>query len=96
MATLIYTDHGPIRLLQVRLAVEANVEARDEGAYDLDDDGDVVEAEPQVKVRRGMAQEGVERRGDAEAEHRGREVEVEHGPVGQGRQGEAQGEVLRQ
>ncbi len=92
----IFTDHGPIRLLQVRLAVEADVEPRDEGAYDLDDDGDVVEAEPQGRVRRGMAQQGVERRGDAEAERRGREVEVEHRPVGPGRQGEAQGEMPRQ
>ncbi len=40
------THHGPVQLLEMRLAVEADVDARDKGPEDLKHDGDVVEAHP--------------------------------------------------
>ena len=53
------THHGPVELLEMRLAVEADVDARDEGPEDLKHDGHVVEAHPQVPVVAGVAEHGV-------------------------------------
>ena len=53
------THNGPVQLLELRLAVEADVDARDEGPKDLKHDGHVVEAHPQVPVVAGVAEQGV-------------------------------------
>jgi hypothetical protein len=51
--------HRPIQHLQMRLTVEANVDARDERPEDLKDDGDVVNSHPQVPVIPGVAEQRV-------------------------------------
>lgn len=75
------------------LAVEAHVDAADEAPQDLGDDGEVVEAEPEVMVLFRVAQEGVVCGRDAEAGDGAGEEDVEDELVGQQGVGEVGAKV---
>ena len=53
------TDHRPVRPLQMRFAVEPNVDARKEITQDEEDNATIVDSAPYIEDALGMIDEGV-------------------------------------
>lgn len=73
-----HTHHGPVQLLQIGFAVECKVETRDEGAHNLDDNGHIVEANPEVGKGPRVAYQRVVGGRRAKANDAGGQEDAEH------------------
>ena len=51
--------HGPIEFLQAGLAVECDVDSRNERPNGLDNDGHIIQAAPEIRISLRMAEKGV-------------------------------------